>query len=121
MKLRALLNVHNKKWAVRLHGVERSSIVEVRIQNTMTGRHIEQYIEADHEGMAVIDLPDFGQHYAITLRVLTANNSEVLHRMYFDATDSLTRLTMSSNPEHITNANATASNGTLQKEVITDV
>ena len=95
MIVNAVLNPINQRWAVEVLQLARCAIIEARIVNTLTGKQIEQYVEADSEGVAVLDLPDFGRHYAITVRVLTERNPHILHKLYFDSHRSSRRLTMS--------------------------
>ena len=81
-------------WTVVLSGVEPKTIVDVRIQNTMTGRPSEQFIESGADGNANIHLPDFGQNYAITVRVLNSSPT-ILYPFYFDPITKPNVITMS--------------------------
>jgi hypothetical protein len=95
MKLVAKQRSNSTRWDVSLRDVAPYAVVELRITNTNTGRQLEQYVESDSEGRAVVDIPDFGQHYLITARVLTESKGEVLHRLFFDIQKHANKLSMS--------------------------
>lgn len=85
-------------WAVVLSGVEPKTIIDVRVQNTMTGRHSEQFIDSNADGNANIHLPDFGQQYAITVRVL-GDTPTVLYPFFFQPITEPNVMTLSTNVE----------------------
>jgi len=88
----------NGKWDVMLHYCEPKTVIEIRIRDTMNGKHTDQYVEADHRGIAVVDIPQFGKHLDITLRELNTNALE-LQRLHVIATKKQNRITMSTHDE----------------------
>jgi len=71
-------------YILTLSGAPAGSVVEVRFQNTMNGNNSVSTTEVDGNGNSTIPLPrDFGQHMAMSLRVLTVENSEEVHNMIY--------------------------------------
>lgn len=89
MQLIAKRRPNNGKWSLTLNGAAKNAIVEVRLQNTMNGKEAVHLVECDTYGTALVDYPDFGQHVAVSLRVLDENNAETVHELSFaDCSDT---------------------------------
>jgi hypothetical protein len=86
------------KYNLLLSGAPSKCVVEVRFQNTMNGVTAVDLIETDVLGNAHISTPnDFGQHTAVSARVLTEGNDVELHPFTyaFDSTPNRLRLVSS--------------------------
>lgn len=71
-------------YNLTLSGAPAGSVVEVRFQNTMNGNNVVNTVEVDGSGNALVGTPrDFGQHMAISARVLTVENSEEVHNLVY--------------------------------------
>lgn len=64
-------------------GLAARSGVELRVQNTMSGKTLVLTSDANQDGVAPVSLQDFGQYYAITARLLNGENDELLFPMHF--------------------------------------
>lgn len=76
---------------VTLSGAAASSIVEVRVQDTMSGQLMVNVVECDASGNATLDMKGISTAYNIYVATLdTNNNAELTHLVHSRASDTAT-------------------------------
>lgn len=79
-------------FACNLYNLPPLAIAEVRLQDTMKGGEKVIIVEADDHGSAKIDIPNFGQHLAPRVRLLTEGDSGRVRDLAYSADSNSERL-----------------------------